>query len=483
MISSRAIELLQSLNEDEFRKFGLFVRSPYFNKEKIQAKFYDAIKKYYPGFDQRGFNKETIFAKIFPSKKYNDGVIRNILSTTLHLAENFLAHNKLETDDFYLLYNTISELNRRKQNKLFERKADAISSILQNEDIFDGEFFYKRFQLAEEIRKFNDRQKSTLDVKKEDLTKISDHLTISFMIKILRIHIYIASTNKYMFKYEHNKILMDGIEQQIVLNYDTYKKHIYLIYYFNFYMLIKTREEKYFFDLHGLFKQYYSKLNRIDIKDTFTILANYSYLKINNGELKFLKHQFEIYRQNIETGFYKGERGFLSHILFINVVVTGLEAGESEWIRDFIGKYGTDLDPVNRGNTVIFCNAFYQFWNKNYSEALNLASAVKTDDLSYKHQIKSLYLKIYFELNETESFYSHVDSYKHFISAGKNTGEQIRPQINSYINYSKKLFDLKCGADFTDVDTAMLKNEIINDKALINKPWLLRKLEELKANA
>jgi hypothetical protein len=245
-------------------------------------------------------------------------------------------------------------------------------------------------------------------------------------------------------------------------------------------MLIKTKDEKYYYGLHKQFKQYYSHLKPIDIKDSYSVLANFCYLKINNGELKYLKYQFEIYKQNIETGFYKGERGFLSHILFINAVVTGLEAGENSWVRNFIDNFSSELDSVNRDNTVIFCNAYYSFWNKDYSEALRLGSAVKTDDLSYKHQIKSLYLKIYYELNETESFYSHVDNYKHFISSAHSADMHIRQQLGSYITYTKKLYDLRLSPGLNDVEAAMLKKEIIEDKSLINKPWLLRKLEELE---
>ncbi len=480
MISSKAIELVKTFNEEEFREFGLFVRSPYFNKEKIQVKFYDTIQKYYPGFSGRNFEKEKIFSRLYPGKKYNDGVMRNILSTTLSLAEDFLSVHRLQKDGIQYRYNIAAELNARRQNKLYEKEASSIDSILENEKIKDAEYFYKKFLLANEKRRFHTRQKSSLVTDVNVLKEVSENLALSFMINMLRIHTYIANTNRYMFHYEQNKGLMDGIENHLINNFDRYKNITILVYYFNFYMLSKTEEEKYFFELRNLFREKYNELSDIDKKNTYTILANYCYTRINKGDLNFLNEQFNIYKQNIDTGYYRGERGFMSHIFFINVVVTGLEAGEVKWVGNFIENYNSELDSVNRDNTVIFCRAFYSYWNKDYSRAMEFAAMVKTDDPSYKHQLKSLYLKIYFDLNEIEPFYSHVDNYKHFIAGDKNVGEQTRVTINNYINSAKRIFDLKLANNDDETALEMLRNEIIASKAMINKPWLLRKIEETK---
>ncbi|KXK49032.1 MAG: hypothetical protein UZ05_CHB002001963 [Chlorobi bacterium OLB5] len=45
MINSKAIELLKTFNEEEFKQFGLFTASPYFNREAVQVKFYEILKK------------------------------------------------------------------------------------------------------------------------------------------------------------------------------------------------------------------------------------------------------------------------------------------------------------------------------------------------------------------------------------------------------------------------------------------------------
>ncbi|MBK9334412.1 MAG: hypothetical protein IPM96_18890 [Ignavibacteria bacterium] len=68
---------------------------------------------------------------------------------------------------------------------------------------------------------------------------------------------------------------------------------------------------------------------------------------------------------------------------------------------------------------------------------MEFVSKVISDDLSYKHQLKSFYLKIYFELGEVQAFYSHIDSYRHFVKNDKLISPESREYITNYITLSK----------------------------------------------
>jgi homoserine dehydrogenase len=126
--------------------------------------------------------------------------------------------------------------------------------------------------------------------------------------------------------------------------------------------------------------------------------------------------------------------------------------------------------------------ALFNYHKRDYSKAIEEASKVKADDLSYKHQLKSLYLKIYFDMNNYESFYSHVDTYKHFIKFDKHVTQANKEVLSNYINFTKKLFDIKNNPEDKDFDFIKLKKEIIDSKSMINKSWLLRKIDEIKSS-
>src|SRR5699024_3755013 len=83
------------------------------------------------------------------------------------------------------------------------------------------------------------------------------------------------------------------------------------------------------------------------------------------------------------------------------------------------------------------------YFKKEYGAAFNHLSKILTDDMAYKHNVRSLTLKLYFDTNAVESFLSHIDSYRHFISQNKLVFDMIRDSLNNYITYTKRIFCIK----------------------------------------
>ncbi len=479
MISSKLIDLLKTFSEEEFRKFGLYVSSPYFNKENIQVKFYAVLKKYYPDFENRNFEKEKVFRKLYPEKKYNDGVMRNILSTMLQLAEDFLRDQNLRKNEFNLELSLMKELDERKMDKLFEKAEIETERLLENRAAKDENYYYDKYLLLSEKRANRSMQKSSLYGTELLLNEISESLAVFFMINTLRTITQLANSNFNMFSTSNSVIFANEIEMYLDKEFLKYKDVTYIRFYYNAFKLAKTKEEKYFFALRTIADSDYEKLTILEKRGIFTLLTNYCYYMIGRGDLKFRKEHFLIHKENIESGNYKGDMPYLSHILYLNVIVTGIEAGELSWVEQFIEQYKDELDEINRENTYNFSHALLNYHHKNYDKALLQASKVKTDDHSYKHQLKSLYLKIYFEMNDAEPFYSHIDSYKHFLQNDKNISEQMKLSLLNYVNFSKRLFDITGSGNDKDFEINRLKREIDESRAALNKTWLLQKIEEI----
>ncbi len=480
MISSKAIDLVLTFSEEEFRKFGLYVNSPYFNNENIQVKFYTILKKYYPNFENRNFEKEKVFAKLYPGKKYNDGVMRNILSGMLGLAEEFLTIQNLQENEFNSKISLMRELSDRRMEKLFEKAEIEAQDILDKREAKNDSYYYDSYLLLSEQRSNKLKHKSSLYNTELFLTEMSNNLTISFLINILKSSTHMANTNLRMFQFDYNVSLVNELELYLDKESEKYKDITYIQYYYNAFKLAKTKEEKYFFALKLIADSDYEKLTISEKGSIFTLLTNYCYYKINKGEISFRKEHFLIYKEKIERGDYKGEMHFLSHIQYLNVVITGLDAGEITWVEGFIERYKSELDNINMENTYNFSHALVNYYHKNYNEALNRAANVKTDDLSYKHQLKSFYLKIYYDMDETESFYSHVDSYKHFLTNEKHIPAATRDVLANYVLFTKKLFDIKQNKTEKDFEFFKIKKEIAENTLLVNKQWLLEKAEAIE---
>jgi hypothetical protein len=407
--------------------------------------------------------------------------MRNILSRLLEITEDYLMVSNFMKQPFACKLSLLRELSLRKQQKLFEKTEAEAESILSNNTAKDGQYYYDRFEL-ENIRRTNSlRQKSKLSVNNEQfLPGISDYLTKAFIINLLQTNTFLYNANFNVFLNTHEPVFLEGFERFVMENMDKLGDVVYVQYYYNAFKLASTKDEKHFFALKKIADEHYDELTPVDKRDIFTLLTNYCYFKINEGALNYRKEHFTLYRENISRGHYKGERKFLSHIMYLNVIVTGLDAGETAWIKDFIENYRKELDRDNFDNSYFFARALYNYHLQNYSNAIDEAAKVKTDDLSYKHQLKSLYLKIYFDMNESEPFYSHIDSYRHFLTNQKHIPAQTREVISSYVTYAKRLFDVKNKTADTDFDLHKLKKDITHNISMINRSWLLEKITEIQ---
>ena len=98
MIKSSLLEILRTFSLKEYREFGEYVISPYFNKNEAVIKLYDYIRLHFNDIGSDKFEKEKVFSEIFPNVEYNDGFMRTIMFNLTQLAEDFLAYNNYKTN-------------------------------------------------------------------------------------------------------------------------------------------------------------------------------------------------------------------------------------------------------------------------------------------------------------------------------------------------------------------------------------------------
>ena len=83
MEKTRLLEVLQTLDKTEWREFKKLVRSPFFNSVERLAELAEAI---HDELEQgRLPAKESLFAKIFPTKSFDDQPMRLAMSQLLRL--------------------------------------------------------------------------------------------------------------------------------------------------------------------------------------------------------------------------------------------------------------------------------------------------------------------------------------------------------------------------------------------------------------
>ena len=83
--------LLKTFSKQEIKDFEKYLQSPFLNTSgEYILKFFETVKKYYPGFDSDNFTKQNIFKEIYPKEKYNDARMRKLTSETMKLIQDYL---------------------------------------------------------------------------------------------------------------------------------------------------------------------------------------------------------------------------------------------------------------------------------------------------------------------------------------------------------------------------------------------------------
>jgi hypothetical protein len=406
--------------------------------------------------------------------------MRNIFSDMLRLTEEFLVAEDSRSNKLDIHMFLMAEYSKRKLIKLYEKNLDKTESILGNGQLHDVDY-YKNNLRFEQLKKTHEIIHKDIYINpKNREQQISDTVTIIFLMEILFRNLQLINVQKkYDFNYRLN--FEEEIDHFLNNGGGRYLEIPYIKYYYYTFKLLKTHEEKYYLLLKEFVSPDVIGLSKQELRDIYLSLINYCYIRITNGEDNFIKELFSLNIRMIDKGIFTTAAGNIPNVFFMNAVTTGLESGEAVWVERFITEKGELLKDDSKTDTLHFCNAQLSFFKKDYNSALNELSKVSTDDMTYKLNTKSLYLKLYFDLNDIEPFLSHVDSYKHFVANNRLVFDQIKDPVNNYITFAKRIFCIKNGiGKFDEYNLPVLKREIIECFPLINRPWLLRKIEEVK---
>ena len=96
MQNSSLTRVLKNFSKDEFKSFGKFVHSPYFNTSEATILLFEEMKKFYPLFAKKDFTRENLFHAVYGDKDYRDELLRKLISNLIKLSEEFIFINNIK---------------------------------------------------------------------------------------------------------------------------------------------------------------------------------------------------------------------------------------------------------------------------------------------------------------------------------------------------------------------------------------------------
>lgn len=469
MENSQSIKILASMNKQEFRDFGKFLLSPYFNNRSEVVRLYDTLKPFYPGFDSKKINEENIFGNVYPGKKFNDELLRKVFSLFNNLALDFFAIADFRENTLDYNVRIADKLREKKLNAMFERRAKIIDKLFQqNKHTFDYyESKYKYSSILNGFLLHKDENKMVQSLQGE----LDDFMEYFFSVSLL---MYIRLSEWFSgYSIKKDLILYDEVLNHLAN--DKYKDVTLVYLYQNMLLLLRTNREEYFFKLLEGRKKFEDKLSAMDLYNISIVLIQYCYKRVTKGDSHFRKYQFDSVKLILELNLIP--EGFIEPYFFINSVRNAAVIREFEWCEKFISDLSNRLNPEHAEETSSYSKALVEFYRGNYGKALEYTSWINPDRSVIKIELKNIQLVIYYELGYSNELYALVDSYKHFLSRAKDLADESKQNCSRFIRYIIKLEKIR--SEENKEDAVLLLKEIEQAVYFNFKEWFVAKLKQL----
>lgn len=478
------INILKTFSADEMKDFEKFIKSPYFGCSNYVISFFNAIKKFHPDFNITDFNKEYIFNRLYPGKKYNDTTMRKLSSELFNMAENFLARKDYDISwerDRKLL----AEYRTRRLYPLFEKQWKKIQRKFDNKNIFEYDFLiHRHFSELENINYHSAR--------KREIQNFENHNNFyEYLINYTLNYVMNGAASQYVYRNAYNIDDDKNLLKSFVNNFDFdmflksvddigYKdKNVLKLNYTMMTMFLEINDHSKYFDYK---KNLLKSVKDISIESRYfylTKLINACKLKIRAGYDEFRDEIFRVYKFMTDNQMLvEPSRKFISEFVFNDIVSYGIESGNANWVKEFIEVNIKNVIPDTREETYIYSKAILEFYHRNHQKSLELFSVIKGDLSHSKFTIRSFILKNYYELCYFDAAKSLLDSLRHFLKSTKHLNEKTRYDYALFLNYYAKLLNIKM--DYKKGPTSSLVRNLKKEK-FPEKEWLLTKAIELES--
>ena len=493
MLDYSFLEILESLTRDELKSFRRFILSPYFNRSKKVVRLYDALVKYYPNFDNPSITKQKLHSAVNPELPYNEITMRRLLFDLQNLSEKYIRQQFIEKKGIEARLNALEELANRGTGKMHRKTVKDTEKMITETEYFNSDLCHNRFRLETEqfyfgMIKDKINRKKFVDTEASRLISGITYLISYFMLEAIKhndtLLTYSRSFNvKYnekfisqfinLFDFERLAIFMrsNSIEGEYVIN--VYLNALKAFLYFD--------NEQYYNSFKDILYENRDKLTSTDNHFLYFRLVSYCITKTQNSEFfnsRFEHEIFSIYKSILEHKYYKTETNkYLPVDLFRNIVIQSIRLKEHGWLENFVTSYGSQLHPDRKKDIINYSYAMLYFERNAFDESLAYLSRVKMEEFSYQLDIRNLYIKIYYDLEDYEAAQANIRSLRKYVTENSLISKQNRTYQENFAKYTQKLINYHNSVTKTDLTS--LKLQIGRTNKVTSKDWLIDRIQSL----
>lgn len=501
MKNSSIIKIIDSFTEDEVSEFLDFLKSPFHNKKSGVIKLYAEIKKHYPDFKKDELEKEKLWEKLYPGKKYSSGVMKNLIFDLTKLAEEFVMYKNLKLNELRQFTYTYKALASRKLKSILDNKAFIIEKKFNDEsfkniDISIREYL-NHFHYIYDIKLWHDFFFNQQSYKLKSSIKDQNHFDDSLVCNIF-IHSFIVYYNSIgLFQKLPDKtvisnnskelldILVKGNFEKIINNIrkNSETKYILLKSYYLAYIAFSNHNNiNHYFNLKQFLFDNVKSLPDSVARDIEEIVDNVS-ADCEDPKLDRMKEFSDIMKFRYQNNMVLEINNRLNAMGFWMWLYFFFHENKISDMKIFVDQYYKFVidEDEDKENILKFADAVMRMMNADYKTSLEIISKINFKYPSLKNTLKKFMLMLSYEMNDADIFEFNYDSHLHFVNYNYKEKKSITDlqynKTKKFLSSIKELFKLKLSSDLKYI--VVFEKKIISDQ-IEYRTWFLRKLNELK---
>ncbi|TNF28539.1 MAG: hypothetical protein EP314_03715 [Bacteroidetes bacterium] len=460
-------ELTAALQPPEWDELGRFVQFRYPRIRKDVFRMMEALRQ------RKGdaVSRKALHHQLYPGKPFNDKAIRYLLTDVNRCLYEYFAYKQLQEQPHRQELLLLDELRSRKCEKAFSKEFKRSISALDKSNQCHADALLHRSELLRlnAASELGSGQRSS-----ESFEESSLYLDQYFVARKLQI-----SAEKINLHYILSKQLVDPFLETIIEQVD---RGLFSdvpsigLYRTIIQSLTEPNDESVFPKLKQQVLAQQDEVPASELTDLYQYLLNYCIRSINAGKLSFQEELFSVYRSALETGALLNN-GTLSQWDFKNVVTIALRTGHVEYAREFIHGYRNALPAQQRANALAYNLANLHFHEKNYRAAIAQLQKVDLDDIFYQLDARSILMKSYYELDDTDALFYHATAFRSLLKRNRKISDHQR---KLYLNLIKHTVSLARTSD-RNQRVANIRSRISADPNVADLKWLEAKLSEISS--
>jgi len=461
----KLFQLLRKLNKQELKSLGKFLESPYFNTNKNIIVLWNYVSKYAPEFNSRKLKAVNIFTELFPKKKFNERVLRQLRYQLLKLVEQFLAIEAFQTKEFYqdfLLAKSYQKLASPKDWKMISQQALAKNNDNQHIWSYLHQMRWWEFQYFSDVS-------SKLEQNASSIKKMDDALDLFLIGAKLKYACELISWNQIVGANYHIHLLH---EIEALCKKNLAKLPSFHLLYWMAYQLIIRQNEGIFITLKYHFLRRRKDLAKEEQIILLTYLLNFTFRKIQQHKTDYFMEAFKLYEFGIKNNLFLVNNQFLEDH-FQNVLTVSSCLKKFKWADNFLKKLNEHSIDVIGVSTYQLSLARLAFAKQLFQVCLDHLSKINHNNVI--HSMKGRYITIacYFELGMPKKIIkSKTKAFLHFANRNLNMHKGL--QIGC-VNFCKIVNEL-----VAELPKKTKIDQLIQvEHKMVFRDWVLAKVKEI----